>query len=81
MMNGTMVDNTVIGGPAYNSKQLAHGDVILEVDGKEAKNENIFELFIGSDIPGSAVNIKLARGGATVIRAYVFPPVKMFFRR
>jgi S1-C subfamily serine protease len=67
MMNGTMIDNTVVGGPAYNSKQLGHGDVILEVDGQEANNENIFQLLIGGDIPGSAVQIKLAKGSPKVI--------------
>ena len=67
MMNGTMIENMVVGGPAYNSKQLEHGDVILEVDGQEAKNENIFEVLIGCDVPGSAVNIKLAKGGPQVV--------------
>ncbi len=72
MMNGTTIDNTVVGGPAYNSKQLGHGDVILEVDGQEARNENIFELFIGSDVPGSVVYIKIAKGGPKVIYAFIF---------
>jgi S1-C subfamily serine protease len=67
MLNGTMIENTVVGGPAHNSKQFEHGDVILEVDGQEAKNANIFELLIGSDIPGSAVEVKLAKGGPKVI--------------
>ena len=66
MMRGTTIDNTVVGGPAYNSKQLGHGDVILEVDGQVAKNENIFELLIGSDIPGSIVDVKLAKGNQKV---------------
>jgi S1-C subfamily serine protease len=70
MMNGTTVDNTVAGGPAYNSKLMAHGDVILEVDDREAKNENIFELLIGCDVPGSVVHIKLAKGGPTVVHAF-----------
>jgi S1-C subfamily serine protease len=75
-MNGTMVDNTVVGGPAYNSKQLVHGDVILEVDGREAKNENIFELLIGCDIPGSTVDVKLAKGGSKVISAFLAQPIQ-----
>ncbi len=73
MMNGTMVDNTVVGGPAYNSKQMGHGDVVLEVDGREANNENIFELLIGGDLPGSTVDVMLAKGGPTVIHALTFP--------
>ena len=71
MMNGTTIDNTVVGGPAYNSKQLGHGDVILEVDGQEAKDENIFQILIGCDVPGSAVNIKLAKGGPQVFPSFM----------
>ncbi len=63
MLNGTMIDYTVVGGPAHNSRQMEHGDFVLEVDGVEAKNGNIIELLIGNDIPGSVVKIKLAKGG------------------
>ena len=72
MLNGITIDNTVAGGPAYNSKQLGHGDVILEVDDKEARNENIFELLIGSDTPGSVVHIKVAKEGPKVIPSIYF---------
>ncbi len=65
-MSGTMIDNTVMGGPAHSSKQLEHGDVILKVDGQTATEENIFELLIGSDIPGSIVEITIAKGGLLV---------------
>jgi C-terminal processing protease CtpA/Prc len=33
LLRGCTVDNTVVGGPAYNSRQLEPGDVILQVDG------------------------------------------------
>ena len=56
-MNGTMIDNTVIGGPAFNSKQFSHGDVILKVNGVTATNENVLDLLVGNDIPGSPVEI------------------------
>jgi hypothetical protein len=62
MLSGTMIDNTVVGGPAHNSKQFEHGDVVLEVDGHEANNGNIFELLIGNDTPGSVVEVRLAKG-------------------
>jgi hypothetical protein len=67
MLNGTMIENTVVGGPAHDSKQFEHGDVVLEVDGQEAKNANIFQLLIGSDIPGSDVEVKLGKGGPKAI--------------
>ena len=61
IMNGTTIDLTVVGGPAYNSKQLEPGDIILNVDGKKATEENIKELLIGKDIPGSEVDILLEK--------------------
>jgi hypothetical protein len=36
MYCGMMIENTVIGGPAYSSGQLQHGDLILMVDGMAA---------------------------------------------
>ena len=36
MLCGVAVDSTVIGGPAYNSRQLGRGDLILKVDGTSA---------------------------------------------
>ena len=45
-MKGTTIDYTVVGGPAYSSKQLEHQDVVLKVDGRDATDENIFELLI-----------------------------------
>ena len=65
-MSGTMIDNTVVGGPAHSSKELEHGDVILKVDGSEATEENIFQLLVGSDVPGSIVEITIAKGGVMV---------------
>ena len=65
-MNGTFVDNTVVGGPAHSSKKIEHGDIVLEVDGRAATNDNIFELLIGNDIPGSVVEITLSKGGPKV---------------
>jgi C-terminal processing protease CtpA/Prc len=62
MVNGTTVDNTVVGGPAFNSKQFCHGDVILAVNGVPATNDNLLDLLIGSDIPGTSVEIRVAKG-------------------
>jgi C-terminal processing protease CtpA/Prc len=63
MMNGTTVDNMVIGGPAYNSRQISTGDVILKVNGSSATKENILDLLVGNDIPGSPVELRIAKGG------------------
>jgi C-terminal processing protease CtpA/Prc len=67
MLLGTMIDNLVVGGPAYNSRQLHHGDVILKVDGVPVTQTNIHEVMVGSDIPGSPILLTVARGGAKVL--------------
>ena len=71
MMKGTTIDYTVVGGPAYSSKQLVHQDVVLKVDGRDATDENIFELLIGEDIPGSVVEITFAKGGPKVKTSFL----------
>ncbi len=65
-MNGTTVDNIVVGGPADNSRQLARGDVILSIDGNEVRNDNVLQAMKGSDVPGSSVDICIAKGGLNV---------------
>ena len=67
MINGTSIDNTVVGGPAHNSQKLSHGDTILKVDGLVATNENILELLIGNDVPGSSVEITVLKNGPHVM--------------
>ena len=36
LLCGVTIDNMIIGGPAYNSRQLEIGDIILQVDGVAA---------------------------------------------
>ncbi len=66
MINGRIVDSMVIGGPAYNSQQLNRGDVILKVDGVSVTNENILETMVGCDVPGSIVDLCIAKGSHKV---------------
>jgi S1-C subfamily serine protease len=66
MLLGTTIDNLVVGGPAYNSRQLFRGDVISKVDGVPVTQSNVHEAIVGNDVPGSQVTISVARGGATV---------------
>ena len=51
MIIGTTVDNTIFGGPAYNSKQLDKGDVLLQADGAEITAENLHALLLGEVRP------------------------------
>jgi C-terminal processing protease CtpA/Prc len=69
MLLGTMIDNLVVGGPAYNSRQLHHGDVIVKVDGVPVTQSNITEMMVGNDTPGSPVIVSIARGGPKVSAA------------
>ena len=66
MLLGTMIDNLVVGGPAYNSRQLHRGDVVLKVDGQPVTQTNIHDAMVGSDVPGSPVVVSVARGGPKV---------------
>jgi hypothetical protein len=70
----------VIGGPAYNSQQLGKGDVILKVDGVFVTNENILETMIGCDIPGSVIELCVAKESAKeLIFAYASNQLRHFY--
>ena len=43
MLNGLEIENTVIGGPAYNTRKLDKGDLILEVDAVPMDVERLHE--------------------------------------
>ena len=66
MLKGTEIDNTVIGGPAHNSKAVGPGDVILKIDDVVVTSENVIRLLLGNDMPGSPVNLTVAKGGPKV---------------
>ena len=60
MLKGLIVDNMVIGGPAYNSGILKKGDIILAIDGVVTTEETVLSMLLGEDIPGSAVTLNIA---------------------
>jgi predicted nucleic acid-binding Zn-ribbon protein len=51
----------MVGGPAFNSKQVHQNDVIIAIDGEEVKGPEILGLLIGNDKPGSVVELTLKR--------------------
>jgi hypothetical protein len=64
MLNHSLIDNIVPGGPAFNSRQLSRGDQILQVDGfdcAEASTDTMHNLLVGSDIPGSTVTVTVKK--------------------
>lgn len=69
MLRGTTIDHVVAGGPAYNTKQMQPADEILAVAGQLATSENIHDLLIGNDVPGSTVEVLISKGGIEVIRS------------
>ena len=46
---------------------MAHGDIILKVNGVSATKENILDLLVGNDIPGSPVEVLVAKGSIKVV--------------
>ncbi len=61
------MDKIFVGGPAYNSQQIAPGDAILKVDGNLVQNENILDILARNSSPGSSVVLSLAKGGTNVM--------------
>ena len=61
MVTHTTIDNVLFGSPAYLCQKFKKGDVIHEIDGKKATTHNLIELLVGTDTPGSMVNIKCVR--------------------
>ncbi len=41
LLCGVTIDNMIIGGPAYNSRQLEIGDMIMQVDGVAATQASL----------------------------------------
>ncbi|EKX46190.1 hypothetical protein GUITHDRAFT_138319 [Guillardia theta CCMP2712] len=57
MLTGCIIENLVVGGPAYNSQKLSRGDKIVKVDDKAVNSDNVASELVGSDQPGSEVRI------------------------
>ena len=68
MFVGTTIDNMVVGGPAYNSQQLSKGDVLLAVDDVDVDGDNMHDLLIGNDVPGSTVKLTVSSAGSGLIK-------------
>lgn len=62
MFVGLTIEDMVVGGPAFNSQELERGDTLLAVDGQVVSEATIAEAILGSDVPGTAVRLTVARG-------------------
>lgn len=56
-LNGCMINNCLVGGPAFNSRKLDAGDVITTIDGMHVNASTIFAALVGDDVPGSKVTL------------------------
>jgi C-terminal processing protease CtpA/Prc len=71
MLNDLIIDNMVIGGPAYKCKQLDRGDKIIKVDGYEVDENNFQAMLLGDDIPGSFVSLTVLKGGSEEVCPWI----------
>ncbi len=59
------------GGPAHTSQQIAIGDVILKVNGNFVKDETIIDILSANAVPGSTVQLYIAKGGPNVMYLFI----------
>lgn len=68
VLMGKTVESIVPGGPAFHSQQISTGDSIIEIDGTATTDENIGDLILGGDEPGSPVSIMVRKSDSKVLR-------------
>ena len=62
-----MVDEVILGGPAYESKQLDKGDILTQIDRCQVSVTDVQQRLAGSDIVGSTVTLTVCKkSGRTV---------------
>jgi hypothetical protein len=64
-LKGTTIAGITIGGPAFLSSRLSIGDVIVMVDRKNVTSDNLQDLLVGSDEPGSTVTVTVMKSSAS----------------
>jgi hypothetical protein len=62
LLNGLVIDDIVLGGPAFNAEQIDKGDTILRVDDIDVTAETVQRALIGTDKPESTVSIVIKKG-------------------
>ena len=65
MFDRCVIDNMVVGGPAYNSRQLDRGDLVVEIDGRPVDKDSLSQMLVGKDVAGTPVAITVKKGGKT----------------
>ena len=73
-LKGATILGLVVGGPSFFCGQLSVGDNIVQVDGNTVTSDNLHELLVGNDIPGSFVTITVKRTVSSVSSAEMDTP-------
>jgi hypothetical protein len=84
MLKGTIIDQLVVGGPAYNSRELDRGDFVEAVDSTIVDQDSILKTLIGSDTPGSMVSLTVRKGGLVgkrVVFSCLMAPFLIFTKK
>ena len=63
------IENVMIGGPAYTSRNIFKGDIIVKVDGEfvHEQVQDLKTLIVGDDIPGTSVTLTIKRGPGELV--------------
>jgi hypothetical protein len=64
LWHGHVIPHYAWAGPAYNSRQLDKGDLVVEIDG-QGVGDNLTKLLVGSDVAGTPVTLTVKKGGNT----------------
>jgi hypothetical protein len=56
-----VVENVLVGGPAFKSQKVFKGDTILSIDGQDASQGDLATMLRGTDKPDSTVTIGLKK--------------------
>jgi C-terminal processing protease CtpA/Prc len=68
MFNGQgLVENVMTGSPAYFSRNILKGDIIVKVDGEFVQGSDLQKKIVGDDTPGSMVTLTVKRGPADLV--------------
>ena len=72
---GTRVDYLVPGGPAHLCQMLDKGDEITAVNGRPVSQDDVSEAIVGSDQPGTIVELGVVKSGIGALVSVTIPRV------
>ena len=67
ILKGNEIDDIVVGGPAYDSRLLEKGDVVLQIDRNHVSVDDAQKRLIGSDLVNSAVVVTVRKKSGRLV--------------